>query len=130
MYRIFIFAIALSFFFSCNTTQEENATTSTTESKLPNIIMLVGDDQGYPYFGFMGADYIHTPNMDKLAANGVLFTDGYVSDNHCRPSLQTLLTGILPIDFNNRNFAMMDAEIDRRQIPADSVQAFKQNFEI
>ena len=41
--------------------------------ELPNIILLVGDDQGYPYFGFMGADYVHTPNMDILA-NDDLFT--------------------------------------------------------
>ena len=32
----------------------------------PNIILLIGDDQGYPYLGFMGADYIHTPNMDLI----------------------------------------------------------------
>ncbi len=35
---------------------------------LPNIVLLVGDDHGYPYFGFMGADYVQTPQMDKLAA--------------------------------------------------------------
>jgi arylsulfatase A-like enzyme len=62
----------------------------------PNIVLLVGDDQGYPYFGFMGADYVQTPNMDKLAASGIVFTQGYVPANHCRPSLQTLMTGTLP----------------------------------
>ena len=91
--------------------------------------MLVGDDQGYPYFGFMGADYVHTPNMDKLAANGVLFTDGYVSDNHCRPSLQTLLTGILPIDFHRKAFDLMDKEIAEKNIPEDSIQAFRENYD-
>ena len=84
---VFIVTILL---ISCNGTQENNTNTSQRE-QLPNIILLVGDDQGYPYFGFMGADFVHTPNMDQLAANGVLFTDGYVSDNHCRPSLQTSL---------------------------------------
>ncbi len=62
--------------------------------------MIVGDDQGYPYFGFMGADYVQTPHMDKLAQGGTLFKNGYVPDNHCRPSLQTLMTGTLPIDYN------------------------------
>jgi len=66
---------------------------------LPNIVLLVGDDQGYPYFGFMGADYVKTPNMDALAKSGTLFKNGYVPDNHCRPSLQTLMTGTLPIDY-------------------------------
>ncbi|MCI4667121.1 MAG: sulfatase-like hydrolase/transferase [Bacteroidia bacterium] len=104
--------------------KEDNST-----HELPNIIMLVGDDQGYPYFGFMGADYLQTPNMDSLAANGVLFTDGYVSDNHCRPSLQTLLTGTLPIDFQKEAFALMDKEIKEKKIPAESVQAFQEDFD-
>ncbi len=68
-------------------------------SQLPNIVLIVGDDQGYPYFGFMGADYVETPNMDELAASGIVFTDGYVPDNHCRPSLQTLMTSTLPIQY-------------------------------
>ena len=91
--------------------------------------MLIGDDQGYPYFGFMGTDYVHTPNMDSLAERGIVFTDGYVSDNHCRPSLQTLITGKLPIDFHQQNFALMEKEIIENQIPKDSIQAFKENFD-
>ena len=70
-------------------------------SKLPNIVLIIGDDHGYPYFGFMGADYVKTPNMDVLASSGVLFKNGYVPDNHCRPSLATLVTGMLPVDYNN-----------------------------
>lgn len=64
--------------------------------------MIIGDDQGYPYFGFMGADYVRTPNMDILASSGTLLTHGYVPDNHCRPSLQTLITGIEPVEYNLR----------------------------
>jgi arylsulfatase A-like enzyme len=71
------------------------------DTKLPNIVLIIGDDHGYPYFGFMGADYVKTPNMDALALSGVLFKNGYVPDNHCRPSLATLVTGMLPVDYNN-----------------------------
>ena len=98
-------------------------------SESPNIILLIGDDQGYPYFGFMGADYVHTPNMDSLAASGILFTNGYVSDNHCRPSLQTLLTGLLPIDYNRQIFDWMAAEIEESELPADSIKAYQQNYD-
>ena len=70
------------------------------DTKLPNIVLIIGDDHGYPYFGFMGADYVKTPNMDQLASSGTLFKNGYVSDNHCRPSLATLVTGMLPIEYN------------------------------
>ena len=76
--------------FSCNSTN--------VDDQLPNIVLLIGDDHGYPYFGFMGSEYVKTPNMDKLASNGTVFRNGYVPDNHCRPSLATLVTGILPIN--------------------------------
>jgi arylsulfatase A-like enzyme len=92
---LFLFASV----FACNT--EPEAEQSEETKALPNVVLLVGDDQGYPYFGFMGADYVETPNMDKLAASGTLFTDGYVPQNHCRPSLQTLMTGTLPVDYVN-----------------------------
>ena len=71
----------------------------------------MGDDQGYPYFGFMGADYVHTPNMDSLAMSGVLFTNGYVPENHCRPSLQTLVTGILPTAFGYKRDSIMNIKM-------------------
>tara|TARA_Y100000588_G_scaffold383270_1_gene472270 strand:+ start:110 stop:1504 length:1395 start_codon:yes stop_codon:yes gene_type:complete len=68
----------------------------------PNIVLIIGDDHGYPYFGFMGSDFIFTPNMDSLAESGVLFTNGYVPENHCRPALQSLITGTLPIDYQSK----------------------------
>lgn len=82
--------------------EAESKSVNEQELEKPNIILLVGDDQGYPYFGFMGADYVQTPNMDKLAASGTLFTEGYVPQNHCRPSLQTLMTGTLPINYDQK----------------------------
>lgn len=128
--RTLFFLFTLTFaVIACHLDKKKSKQSASKMTELPNIIMLIGDDQGYPYFGFMGADYIHTPNMDELAANGVLFTDGYVSDNHCRPSLQTLLTGLLPIDYQKKNFALMDAEIEKRGIPEDSIQWFKQDFD-
>jgi arylsulfatase A-like enzyme len=111
---------------SCSKSEHTN---TSPDSALPNIILLVGDDQGYPYFGFTGADYIQTPNMDSLAASGIVFDQGYVSDNHCRPSLQTLLTSLLPIDFNKQNFAYMDKAIEEQGIPLDSAFAYKQKFD-
>ena len=113
----------------CDSNRGDSTEEQDVSAQLPNIILLVGDDQGYPYFGFMGADYIHTPNMDSLAAGGTLFTDGYVSDNHCRPSLQTLLTGLLPIDYYQKAFAMADREIAARNIPEDSMQVFREDFD-
>ena len=93
---------------SCSTPVDNSEKEEPTP--LPNIVLLVGDDQGYPYFGFMGADYVQTPNMDKLAASGVVFNQGYVPDNHCRPSLQTLMTGTLPIQYEQEVKKLLASE--------------------
>jgi len=123
--KLSLFALLFSLLACQQTIQEPKA-----EEQLPNIILLVGDDQGYPYFGFMGADYVHTPNMDSLAARGTLFTHGYVSDNHCRPSLQTLLTGLLPIDYYHMHDSVLNAAILEAKVPEDSLIAFKQDFDL
>ena len=114
---------------SCISCHKLSPASNSEEQVLPNIILLIGDDQGYPYFGFMGADYVHTPHMDKLAANGTLFTDGYVSDNHCRPSLQTLLTGILPIDYHRKSEKLLYQLAEEKNISRDSLKQFRQYFD-
>lgn len=85
-------------------------TSAPPAAEKPNIVLIVGDDHGYPYFGFMGADYVQTPHMDRLANSGTVFKHGYVPSNHCRPSLQTLMTGTLPIQYKN-TMAIKMAEI-------------------
>lgn len=105
---------------NCKSETKEKETVELIIEK-PNIILLVGDDQGYPYFGFMGADYVQTPNMDQLAKSGTLFTEGYVPQNHCRPSLQTLMTGTLPINYE-QDVARL---IREKQISKDSIVGFK-----
>ncbi len=93
--------------FSCDSNKSDSQDTA---QGLPNIVLLVGDDHGYPYFGFMGADYVQTPNMDQLARSGTLFTNGYVPANHCLPSLQTIITGTLPIDYQQEVNQMIEAQ--------------------
>lgn len=59
----------------------------------PNVVIILADDAGYADFGFMGSRDIKTPNLDKLAADGTIFTDAYVSASVCSPSRAGLLTG-------------------------------------
>ena len=59
----------------------------------PNLIIVLTDDQGYHDVGFNGCTDIPTPHLDRLAADGVKFTDGYVSFPVCGPSRAGLLTG-------------------------------------
>ncbi|WP_438945953.1 sulfatase-like hydrolase/transferase [Sediminibacterium sp.] len=63
-------------------------------SKLqPNVILIVTDDQGYADVGFNGSKDISTPNIDRIAKNGVVFTQGYVSYSVCAPSRAGIMTG-------------------------------------
>lgn len=62
----------------------------------PNIVFLIADDISYDNFGFMGSKAARTPTLDQLAAQGTVFTTGYVPSAFCRPSLATLLTGQWP----------------------------------
>ena len=59
----------------------------------PNIIVILADDLGYGDVGFNGCPDIPTPNIDSLAANGVLCTNGYVTHPFCSPSRAGLLAG-------------------------------------
>ncbi|MBU2975659.1 sulfatase family protein [Zobellia sp. B3R18] len=60
----------------------------------PNIIVIYTDDQGYGDVSALNPDAkFRTPNMDKLANEGIIFTDGHSSDAVCTPSRYSLLTG-------------------------------------
>jgi arylsulfatase A-like enzyme len=66
---------------------------STNEEKPPNVIVIISDDQGYADVGFHGSEEIFTPNIDRIANNGVIFSEGYVSYAVCSPSRAGLITG-------------------------------------
>ena len=59
----------------------------------PNIVLLYADDIGWGDLGCYGAKVIPTPNLDRLAAQGTRFTDGYCVAATCTPSRYSLLTG-------------------------------------
>jgi len=62
------------------------------ESK-PNVIVIISDDAGYADFSMQGSKNFPTPHIDSIAANGVRFTDGYVSAAVCSPSRAGIMTG-------------------------------------
>jgi len=61
--------------------------------KPPNIIFIMADDLGYRNLGCYGSKTILTPNIDKMCAEGIRFTDCYSGDSVCAPSRSTLMTG-------------------------------------
>jgi arylsulfatase A-like enzyme len=63
------------------------------ESERPNIFFAIADDWGWPHAGSYGDPVIKTPAFDSIAANGVLFTNAYISSPSCTPSRNAILTG-------------------------------------
>jgi arylsulfatase A-like enzyme len=70
--------------------------TSAKAHNPPNIVIILSDDQGWTDYGFMGHPVIETPHLDRLAAASLLFPHGYVAAPICRPSLASIVTGLLP----------------------------------
>ena len=67
-----------------------------TSEKRPNVLVIMTDDVGYGDFSCYGAKRVHTPNIDRLAANGVRFTDAHACASTSTPSRYGFLTGEYP----------------------------------
>jgi arylsulfatase A-like enzyme len=65
-------------------------------TKRPNILFILIDDLGWRDVGCYGSTFYETPNLDRLAAEGMLFTDGYAACPVCSPTRASLLTGKYP----------------------------------
>lgn len=61
-----------------------------------NIVLIISDDHAWTDYGFMKHPLAKTPNIDRLAAEGLCFPRGYVPTSVCCPSLATIITGKLP----------------------------------
>src|ERR1044071_9531349 len=66
-------------------------------AKPPNIVIIYADDLGYGDLGCYGHPTIRTPNIDRMAAEGMKFTSFYAAAEVCTPSRAALLTGRLPL---------------------------------
>ncbi len=67
-----------------------------TRPSSPNIVLILADDLGYGDVGCYGATKIATPNIDRLAREGLRFTDAHATSATCTPSRYALLTGEYP----------------------------------
>ena len=95
-----IFLKSTSFFIlaliiSCKSDHKQIANQN-KETHRPNIVVIYLDDLGYGDLSSYGATELKTPNIDKLANEGIKFTNGYASSATCTPSRYALLTGMYP----------------------------------
>ena len=84
--RLFLYLSVFILIFSCSN--------KTTQNIKPNIIYILADDLGYGDLGCYGQQTIQTPQIDKMAAEGIRFTDHYAGSTVCAPSRCALMTGL------------------------------------
>lgn len=81
-----------------------------TESDKPNIIFVMTDDHAFQAISAYGSDLIETPNIDRLANEGMLFQQAFVSNSICAPSRAVILTGKHShINGHINNFSVFDS---------------------
>ena len=67
-----------------------------TESRRPNIVFILIDDLGWADVGCFGSKFYQTPNIDRLAKQGMRFTDAYAACAVCSPTRASIMTGKYP----------------------------------
>ena len=77
---------------ACGGVQNQNQQTQ-SEPQQPNIVYILADDLGYGDLGCYGQKLFQTPNLDRMAAEGMLFTQHYAGSTVCAPSRSSLMTG-------------------------------------
>ena len=88
-FLFYIFGTVLLFFGACQ--QKEQV-----KPKKPNVVFILADDYGYHDLSSMGSKFYETPNIDRIAHEGMVFTNGYAACQVCSPSRASIMTGKFP----------------------------------
>ncbi|MFI3332019.1 MAG: sulfatase-like hydrolase/transferase [Rikenellaceae bacterium] len=83
----------------------------TEEPSRPNVIVIIADDLGYGDLGVYGATAVSTPNLDRLANEGVCFDNGYATSATSTPSRYAMFTGMYPWKNQNAKILPGDAPL-------------------
>jgi arylsulfatase A len=70
-----------------------NVTANILHAAPPNVVLILMDDMGWRDVGFAGNDFVETPNLDRLASEGIRFTQAYASAPNCAPTRACLMSG-------------------------------------
>ncbi len=89
-----LFFLTLFFLISCKENKKDTIKEKLVSKQKPNIIYILADDLGYGDIGAYGQTRIETPNLDKLAKDGMRFTNHYSGSTVCAPSRSVLMTGL------------------------------------
>jgi len=84
---------ALACFIALITCSASAAEPASPRQGRPNIVLIFADDLGWKDVGFNGTDFYETPNLDRLAREGMIFPNAYASAGNCAPSRACMLSG-------------------------------------
>ncbi|SEJ60575.1 uncharacterized sulfatase [Cyclobacterium xiamenense] len=79
--------LAVPLFFGCSPAEEQ------TEKRSPNILFVISDDQSFAHTSFAGSKFVNTPGFDRVAREGVFFTNCIAGSPGCAPSRSSIITG-------------------------------------
>ena len=92
--KIIYFLLSIGFLLACSPNSKKTNSPENSTSPLPNIIYILADDLGYGDLSCYGQQKFETPNIDRLAAQGMRFTQHYSGSTVCAPSRSVLMTGM------------------------------------
>ncbi|MDY7395810.1 sulfatase-like hydrolase/transferase [Aureibaculum sp. 2210JD6-5] len=84
---------------SCQSNKKD-VTDKTEKNSKPNILFILVDDLGAMDLGYTGSTYHETPNIDKMASEGMVFTNAYASSPVCSPTRAAIMSGKNPVRLN------------------------------
>ncbi|NQZ78279.1 MAG: sulfatase-like hydrolase/transferase, partial [Ekhidna sp.] len=91
LFKTYFFGLVAILLVGCNTSSTKE---SESAEQKPNIVLIMADDLGWGDVGYNGQEKIKTPNIDRLAAGGMIFHQMYAGSTVCGPSRASLLTGL------------------------------------
>lgn len=93
--KILLLIIYLFVLNSCHKKKEYAEAKQTLDNR-PNIVLIIADDVSWNDIGAYGHPHIKTPNLDKLAGDGMLFNEAFLTTSSCSPSRTSIISGLYP----------------------------------
>jgi len=93
--------------------------TGSAFGKKPNIVFILADDLGWHELGCYGSNFYETPNIDKLATEGMKFTDAYAAAPVCSPTRASIMTGKYPARLHLTDFIKGGSPKDKKLLTPD-----------
>ncbi len=88
-----LFTLGLLAGFTLHATEKSQSETRSKVANHPNILFCIADDQSFPHAGAYGCKWVKTPAFDRVAKQGLLFTNAYTPNAKCAPSRSSIITG-------------------------------------